>query len=986
MTLQQLFNTHDKVPAFVNTGHWDNKQPRQDQIQEEGGISVGEASTLKALKEVTNYSSQGSYGNISSVRMGLKGIRQQAHSKVLAGMLLTQLADAEWKANLTGTQDELSNETKAEMKEEEQRDTDTEFQELLAQLKADVKFKEAKLEAKLQLHVEAQLQKQAEECKAASEEERRAHKSQSEAKRRARREEERRVQKVGQEAENRARIAEELQALKARQDAKRRAKLERRAQKARQEAERRARLEAEREARLAERRAKEARLEAEQKEKQAEVAALEASVTIQHIALRESAMATCGAGIDVRHVQCSSDCCFVSVKNLPKDVKASAVEELFVQQGIARSMFSLLQLRHGPVAETSEARIMMDAEVGRVVAVGLDGSQFGESSILSFTADKVPLLNMMASSSTKNANYITVSWKLPSRIMIASYPSPIDAQNAVAALTDTAYNGRKIRAEIYQGRNKTVSIESSFFVKINGLPPDADPAQVRTHVKATGIRAVKSPTYDLGQLHQTLKERMHGMESYDIAQTNCEKTGNIGGAHVRFSTWEQAKKVYDSLEGIRSDFPFLRARLARPYQFLVHIPLRQYRAQKARWDSIAEREDDNAVLVQITPSSNSSDRILIRVLGEDKTAVGALKVRIENLVAGQKLDESLWHRSFMTAAGRQFLDSIYCQTNAFIRPDWKSQSLILYADNAAYDATIQLIRAEAQRLEALEISVHISRRAIGFFVRKGLPALKEELGEDAAMLDIQPTVCKLVIHSGGEAARRIVNRLIEESRNNFYHTTKDGDGTTCPVCFDTPSAPVLLGCGHLCCAACLRHCLTSAIERKGFPLLCVGDEDRCKVPIAIPIIQRLLSVQQFDRLVEAAVTTYIEKQPDKFRYCATPDCSQIYRCDGNKKSFNCPSCLASVCIACKNLSHEGMTCEEWNLLYDVAEQERRNEEWASTAGAKKCSRCQVFIQKIEGCNRIQCHCGANICWVCLAAFNDSTAAYSHLSDVHGGAH
>ncbi|KIL70473.1 hypothetical protein M378DRAFT_625078 [Amanita muscaria Koide BX008] len=104
---------------------------------------------------------------------------------------------------------------------------------------------------------------------------------------------------------------------------------------------------------------------------------------------------------------------------------------------------------------------------------------------------------------------------------------------------------------------------------------------------------------------------------------------------------------------------------------------------------------------------------------------------------------------------------------------------------------------------------------------------------------------------------------------------------------------------------------------------------------------------------------------------------------GNKQSFNCPSCLASVFIACRNISHERMTCQVRNLVHDVVEQGCRDEEWTSTAGAKKCSRCQVFIQKIDGCNRIQCHYGAHICWICLAAFNDSGTTYSHLSGSWG---
>ncbi|KAF8621903.1 hypothetical protein AX15_007399 [Amanita polypyramis BW_CC] len=737
---------------------------------------------------------------------------------------------------------------------------------------------------------------------------------------------------------------------------------------------RKARLEEENQARKAQ-------MEAELKAKRAEVAAYEAGVTTKHIVLARSAVITCGTGLDIRHILCASDCCYLTIKNLPKNVKDSEVDELFIQQGVNRAAFYLLNLRH--VDGKVEAKIMIEAEIGAVLTAGLDGSELGGET-LSLTIDQNSGPNKMGASSGKNANVLTISWNLPSLSMIASYATPSDAQQAVKSMEKAVFSGRRIKAELDQGRTKSISLESTTSVKISGLAPEVEPTEVRAFANASEIRAIKSPIYNLGQLHETLKchmEQMGGMEAYDIVPG--EQNKNAMQVHVRFGTWEQAKQVYETLEGkrIRSEFPTLRAWLPQPHQYTITIPLRQYRAQKSRWDSIVEKEKDKAAFVRIT--ENNAERAIIRVSGEDRKAVGALKVRIENLTSGEKVDGALWHQSFASTAGREFLDSVYSRTTAFVWPDRKTQTLKIFADVGAHEDALKLVKAEIEHLQSLEWSIYINRRSAGFFMRKGLPVLKEMFGDDTVTLELK-SACKLVIRGGGEKARHIVNGLIEESKNDFRSIVNNRDQKLCPICQDEVSAPVLLGCGHLYCDACIRHYLTSAIGRKQFPLVCVDDDDRCKTPIAIPVIRRFLSPQQFDQLVEVAGTTYIERQPNKFKYCATPDCSQVYRCDGDRKCFTCPSCFTSVCIACKNVSHEGMTCEEWNLLNDVAEQERRNQEWASASGAKRCSRCDVLIQKIEGCNRVQCLCGAHICWVCLAAFNDSSTAYSHLNSTHGG--
>ena len=79
-------------------------------------------------------------------------------------------------------------------------------------------------------------------------------------------------------------------------------------------------------------------------------------------------------------------------------------------------------------------------------------------------------------------------------------------------------------------------------------------------------------------------------------------------------------------------------------------------------------------------TDNHADRIIIRILGEDKKEVGKLKVRVENLVAGGTLDASFWHRTFLGGCGQRILDDIGTRSNTYLRCDWKTKSLKVYAD------------------------------------------------------------------------------------------------------------------------------------------------------------------------------------------------------------------------------------------------------------------------------------------------------------------
>ncbi|KIL59702.1 hypothetical protein M378DRAFT_997146 [Amanita muscaria Koide BX008] len=732
-----------------------------------------------------------------------------------------------------------------------------------------------------------------------------------------------------------------------------------------------------------ERQAREAQLLVERKMKQREIAEREASVTIRHVVMDGSMLVTCGAGLDIQHVVCGFDSCFITIKNLPRYVKRHEIEELITEQGVDATFFCIVKMRHVYVTNEVEAKVMSDSGYGQVIAADLDGMEF-QDKVLDTTIDNGGAPNKMGTASERNVNVLAITWKLPTVTMEAHYMTADDAQNAIRRLNNTIFCGRKIRAELPRSTRFSAFNTS---VRVWGLAPTVTTTELQNHSGAYRVDTKSTPSlFDNKDLERYLKlivERKRGFESYEVSPPNPNKF--IAEARVRFHTWDDAKRAQDSMEGqvLRVGYPQLRFSLPKPLQYVITIPLSQYRAQKGRWDSLPGEGDGNeGAFVRVT--NNSTDKAFIRVLGEDKKAVGQLKVRVESLVAGETLDLMLWHRSFMGAAGIRCLEDISARTKTYLRGDWKSKTLKLYADGNAKQAVIDLVKAEIERLEGSEWPVSIHRRAIGFFMRKGLPILQEELGEDAATLELLPTP-RLIIR-GGEEARRTVDRLIDESRVGIESETRDSGQDACPICFDEVTTPVMLTCGHFYCTACLRHFLSSAVERKTFPLACSGDEDRCKAPIAIPIIQRYLLQQQFDRLVEMAVTTYIEKQPTKFRYCTTPDCPQVYRYEGGGMTtvLTCPSCFATVCTGCHKEAHEGMTCREREIMTNPKEQERLNEEWALAAGAKRCPSCRVWIQKTEGCNHMTCQCGVHLCWLCLMTFPAGQSVYTHMNSAHGG--
>ena len=786
-----------------------------------------------------------------------------------------------------------------------------------------------------------------------------------------------------QEAARQAALAEQeaaRQAALAEQEAARRAALAeqeaaRRAALAQREAARRAQQEAARLARMA-----------EQEARRVEIAKVEAAVTIQHV-IFDFTVVTFRAGIAIQDVMTGFESCKIRVGNLPPTAKESEVRELFTQQGIdpgSLHVSGMNRTRDGK----QEAFILCRDDIKSAVVIGLDGTEFGQERLV-FQPLQNAKAEGMRNSATGRSDVLTISWRAPSAAFVVTYSDPAEAQRMVAVLNQRICEGRKVRVVMHRPR-MSIAHDVRNEILIKGLPLDVTHDDVILFSGSARLRPLKAANYDDDDVHiwlqRHIKSRVQGhMKSFDTISTNANELEGVRTVRVRFDSWEQAKIVYDSLDK-QNFWPIIGVSsfwlcLPNPLEYSITVSSQQFRAQQKSWgslrDSFAEKQGCNMRIESIDGGRHN-----IRVSGTDKKAVGSLKVRVENLAAGVKL--AAWHRSFGSAAGQRFLQSVLEESGAFVRNDRKSQALKAFGEPKAIETATALVEAEVEQLKSLEQTIFLKRQSIGFFIRRGLAILSEELGEDNVILDISSSPCKITI-KGGEEARFTLNRVIEESLSTL---TLDGNvdpGSQCPICFDAISVPVKLGCGHTYCTGCLCHFLRSASDTKIFPLTCMGDENNCGTPIPIPTVQKFLPIAQFNHLLESAFVHHIDCKPDDYQYCRTPDCSQVYSKSGAGQSstVHCPSCLTAVCSSCDEDAHEGLTCAEQKLQNDPEEQQRLTDQLAMDLGFKKCPRCNIWTEKTEGCNHMSCKCGAHFCWICVQIF-DPEAIYRHMTIAHGG--
>ncbi|KAF5366578.1 hypothetical protein D9758_008932 [Tetrapyrgos nigripes] len=711
---------------------------------------------------------------------------------------------------------------------------------------------------------------------------------------------------------------------------------------------------------------------------------LDSSKTIQHVVFG-STLVRFGAGVSVERVVTGFETSRVRLSNLPLDVKHDEVCDLVDEncKFWGKQMMHLDSLDMNPSEGCKEATFMVedDAATVEVIESKLDGINFRGQAIRVDTPSAGGGGFLAGLNNGNSGNWLVVSWRTPSMSFVVRYDSATTAEEKRRSLNGQTIRGRKITVapnrhrEVgrrFYGIRTGIIDRTSLFV--SGIPLTVSHGEIKQRFDPVSMERIPTEEYTDGGTADSwvqgyIREMVEGSVSFDETQVNTfHGTRSI---RARFQSWEDAKEVHDQMQ----NSPFKRIGnskftlwLSDPYQ--ITIPTHQYQAQKKIWDTLGE-DTQLQFLVR-------EDKVVLRVNGKDMKAVGMLKVRVERLAAGEILG-GMWHHWFGSADGMKFLQLVYDFTGAYLRPDRKLKVLKAYGESGPISKGREMVEKQLEDLRGMEYTKPLKRQSIRFFLHRGVAVLKEAFGEESVTLDIFDSPCRITVR-GGEPAAHLLMKLIADSLQNLTGDFSTSADATCPICFCDVSSPFKLACGHEYCTTCLRHFFTS--DATSFPLACVADDSKCQAPIALPMLQKFLTLPEFNELLESAFVSYMDKNPQLYKYCKTPDCRQIYPCRAKTETLRCPACLTTVCTKCHEEGHEGMTCEEREKRANPAEQERLTDQWAREAGAKKCPQCGVWIQKSEGCNHMSCKCGAHICWVCMGTYPPGRI-YEHMNQAHG---
>ena len=205
-----------------------------------------------------------------------------------------------------------------------------------------------------------------------------------------------------------------------------------------------------------------------------------------------------------------------------------------------------------------------------------------------------------------------------------------------------------------------------------------------------------------------------------------------------------------------------------------------------------------------------------------------------------------------------------------------------------------------------------------------------------------------------------INDNENHDNNNKNKYDNDFLSDECEVCYEEINKDDknlnAIPCGHLFCTHCwFNYLKTSILEAKVEKIRCM--EHGCN-----EIVSEDFILKHIDKN-ENLITKYkkfkkraeIIKDKNK-KLCPNPDCDSFLQKSTLSKYVECEN-GHKYCFDCLKPPHGNNSCEQ--------KLENQFLKWKKGKRVKRCSRCQIYTEKNEGCNLMTCiSCKYQYCWLC----------------------
>ncbi|KAI0674525.1 hypothetical protein C8Q78DRAFT_1015358 [Trametes maxima] len=180
---------------------------------------------------------------------------------------------------------------------------------------------------------------------------------------------------------------------------------------------------------------------------------------------------------------------------------------------------------------------------------------------------------------------------------------------------------------------------------------------------------------------------------------------------------------------------------------------------------------------------------------------------------------------------------------------------------------------------------------------------------------------------------------------------------------------------HAYCISCLNGYIHSKLDPEGngtgtslnavvFPIRC-PECSLAEWPAGIPdvVAERVLSEK-------GMVLWHHQKLLDSLprHYCPNPRCSALVQLDEDSEDPQalCPSCNSLICVPCRVVWHDDLTCEEYQALPldDRSPEDQKALQLIKAENWRRCPSCAFIVELALGCNHITCRCKTEFCFKC----------------------
>ena len=210
-----------------------------------------------------------------------------------------------------------------------------------------------------------------------------------------------------------------------------------------------------------------------------------------------------------------------------------------------------------------------------------------------------------------------------------------------------------------------------------------------------------------------------------------------------------------------------------------------------------------------------------------------------------------------------------------------------------------------------------------------------------------------------------INYLSLSFLNNFEpNVLKDTNESSndCQICFDTINShdSYILKCKHIFCKRCLKDYLKEAIENGKVNMISCPDQD-CQVEFPESQIRDLCSVELYEKFTKFKKNIEVNISKDH-RWCPERNCGRVIENRSGNPHATCV-CGFEMCFKCGQEWHPGISCKKHFEKLHVG--------WSKDRKIQKCPKCNVRIEKAEGCNHMTCSlCNYEWCWICGMKYSD----------------